>query len=83
MEMEDQEDNDVILLSNTLEVFNLTQHFQSLTSESLWTLIATEYNHQTTNNFIPGIYVSYHRMVCIQLSEKGQNITDKKLHLEK
>ena len=83
--MEDQEDNDAILLSNTLEAFNLTQHikFPMHNLRHPLDLIATEYNPRQQITSIPGIYVSDHRIVCIQLTKKSHNITDKKLNLKK
>ena len=68
--MEDQEDNDAILLSDTLEAFNLTQHIKFPMHNLGHTLLltATEYNPRQQITSIPGIYVSGYRIVCIQPS---------------
>ena len=82
--MEDQEDNDTILLSNTLEAFNLTQHIKFPMHNLRHTLdfIATEYNLRQQITSISGIYVSDHIIVCTHISEKSQNMPDKNLNLE-
>ena len=73
-----------MLLSDTLETFNLTQHikFPIHNLGHILDLLASEYNPRQQITTIPGVYMSGHRIVYIHLSEESQNITDKKLNLE-
>ena len=56
---ENQQDNDVILLTDKLEAFNFTQHIKSPMHNLGHTLdlIATEYNSRQQITSIPEIYV--------------------------